>query len=161
MSYNQLRSIDLHVFEGVPNITELQLQNNQIDSLPENMGVLYKLKVLDVSNNNLTDIPATLGYPASLHRLLIDGNSLRSIRRSVTSSSVHVFKRYLRTRGDPPVGWDGAPIDRKYIETEGDEEDNRPFAMKAPDVSQMSSRITVRGGGERLMVYLGWLFSME
>jgi len=104
LGFNQLAEVDGESLLSVSNVLcELHLQNNQIRQLPETIGSLVKLKVLDISNNNLSDLLPALGYLPELHRVVLDGNPLRAVRRALTAGSVHELKKYLRTRGPPPA----------------------------------------------------------
>lgn len=43
------------------------------------------------------------GYLPELNRVLIEGNPLRTLRRTLFSAPISEFKKFLRTRGDPPA----------------------------------------------------------
>lgn len=107
LGYNTLSSIDeASILRVKDSITVLDLRDNKLDALPANLACLYRLKTLDLSNNDLADIPPGLGYLKHLNHIILDGNPLRAIRRSVLSSGCEALKKYLRTRGSPPVGVD-------------------------------------------------------
>ncbi|KAF1329234.1 Leucine-rich repeat-containing protein 40, partial [Globisporangium splendens] len=87
-------------------ITVLDVRENRLQTLPEKIAHLYRLKTLDMTNNDLNELPAGLGYLKDLNHLLVEGNPLRTIRRAVISGGSEVLKKYLRTRGGPPEGVD-------------------------------------------------------
>jgi hypothetical protein len=108
---------------------ELDIQGNRLTGLPEDIGRLLKLKLLNAANNDLADIPYTIGYVAALQRfsyhcfslpdlicsvpyhfpvlrpfrIVLDGNPLRTIRRSLLTQATSDLKTYLRTRGPEPA----------------------------------------------------------
>ncbi|KAJ8015383.1 hypothetical protein DPEC_G00025560 [Dallia pectoralis] len=66
------------VFSCLPNGTvTLDLQNNQISSVPETLLVLGSLLALDLSANRLRDLPVCTGFP-QLKYLLLRENSLNA-----------------------------------------------------------------------------------
>lgn len=64
---NKIRSIADDLFDIAPDsssgseLLELDLEYNQLESLPTSIGNLRRLVVLKVSNNRLTDFPASIG----------------------------------------------------------------------------------------------------
>jgi Leucine-rich repeat (LRR) protein len=103
LSYNQISSWGdpittlEHIKDGV---SEILLSNNNLSSIPPEIEVMGKLKVLDVSNNNLNDLPHTLGYINSLQIIKLEGNCIRSIRQTLLVKPSEEIKKYLRTRGE-------------------------------------------------------------
>lgn len=107
LGYNTLTSIDeASILRVKDSITVLDLRDNKLETLPANLACLYRLKTLDLSNNDLSDVPPGLGYLKHLNHIILDGNPLRAIRRAVLSGGCEALKKYLRTRGSPPVGVD-------------------------------------------------------
>uniref|UniRef100_K3X9W3 Disease resistance R13L4/SHOC-2-like LRR domain-containing protein n=1 Tax=Globisporangium ultimum (strain ATCC 200006 / CBS 805.95 / DAOM BR144) TaxID=431595 RepID=K3X9W3_GLOUD len=107
IGYNVLSSIDeASVLCVKDSITVLDVRDNKLSELPANIACLYRLKTLDLSNNDLSDLPPGLGYLKHLNHIVIDGNPLRAIRRSILSAGCESLKKYLRTRGSPPVDVD-------------------------------------------------------
>ncbi|KAI9921463.1 hypothetical protein PsorP6_000305 [Peronosclerospora sorghi] len=107
LGFNMLREIPEYVILGVmDSLTVLDMRDNKLQCLPNKVPHLYRLKTLDVTNNDLHDLPPGLGYLKYLDHLLVEGNPLRSIRRSAISAGSEQLKKYLRTRGRPPVGVD-------------------------------------------------------
>ncbi|NXF36805.1 TLR1 protein, partial [Nyctibius bracteatus] len=73
LSSNQLTD---SVFECLPvNIKKLDLQNNQISSVPKGMAELKSLKELNLASNRLADLPGCSGF-MSLEFLNIEMNSI-------------------------------------------------------------------------------------
>ncbi|NXA28760.1 TLR1 protein, partial [Ibidorhyncha struthersii] len=73
LSSNQLTD---SVFECLPvNIEKLELQNNQITSVPKGMAELKSLKELNLASNRLADLPGCSGF-TSLEFLNIEMNSI-------------------------------------------------------------------------------------
>ncbi|NXE44769.1 TLR1 protein, partial [Casuarius casuarius] len=73
LSFNQLTE---SVFECLPvNIKILDLQNNQIASVPKGIAELKSLRELNLASNRLTDLPGCSAFPA-LAALNIEANSI-------------------------------------------------------------------------------------
>ena len=48
------------VFEKLPNLTDLDLSDNQLVSLPDSIGTLKKLQRLNLNQNKLSSLPASI-----------------------------------------------------------------------------------------------------
>ncbi|GMF22144.1 unnamed protein product [Phytophthora fragariaefolia] len=119
LGYNTLSAIDeTSILRIKDAVTVLDMRDNKLAKLPANIACLYRLKTLDVANNNLSDLPPGLGYLKHLNHFIVDGNPLRAIRRSVISSGCESLKKYLRTRGPPPVGVDVLEEERDELQLE-------------------------------------------
>jgi len=57
----------------------LHLAENQLTSVPESLGGLTRLEVLDLSDNMLEAVPAELGGLSALHTLHLNANQLTSL----------------------------------------------------------------------------------
>lgn len=62
---------------------ELNLSDQEITSLPENIGDLQNIKYLYLSNNNLENLPDSIGNCDSLIRLSLQNNKLRVLPESI------------------------------------------------------------------------------
>jgi Leucine-rich repeat (LRR) protein len=56
------------------NVTELQMENNNLGMLPLEIATLQCLKVLDISYNKISSLPPTLPRLLSIHRLNMSNN---------------------------------------------------------------------------------------
>ncbi|KAJ2486223.1 hypothetical protein EV174_001243 [Coemansia sp. RSA 2320] len=65
------------------NITSLNLSNNALTSLPDEIGYLGCLQLIDVSYNQLEQLPATLAYCQSLHTIDASHNKLSGLPASL------------------------------------------------------------------------------
>ncbi|KAG7400963.1 hypothetical protein PHYBOEH_003553 [Phytophthora boehmeriae] len=107
LGFNAIQQIPEDVVLSVKeSLTVLDVRDNKLQRLSDRFPQLYRLKTLDFTNNDLHDLPAGLGYLKYLNHLLVEGNPLRSIRSSIISSGTEPLKKYLRTRGGPPIGVD-------------------------------------------------------
>ena len=61
--------------------TELALESSGLTELPDEIGEMSALKVLDVSENPITALPATLSRCAELRRLLVGDTRLAALPR--------------------------------------------------------------------------------
>ncbi|EQC35930.1 hypothetical protein SDRG_06676 [Saprolegnia diclina VS20] len=130
LGFNLLESIDeTSLVRAQHHLTVLDLRDNKLTAVPDGLAQLYRLKTLDLSNNDLSDLPPGLGYLKGLNHILVDGNSMRAIRRSVLSAGCEALKKYLRTRGKPPVGVDA-------MDEETDE-----FTLQAPSASGVDNHV--------------------
>ena len=65
------------------NITELYLDNNNLSSLPKEIGLLTKLETLYLNNNNLSSLPKEIGLLTKLETLYLDNNNLSSLPKEI------------------------------------------------------------------------------
>ena len=64
LSNNNLRSVPPEIGNCV-NLVTLWLNNNELTSVPAELGNLLALEMLDVSENDLTTLPAEIGGPGA------------------------------------------------------------------------------------------------
>ncbi|MFX1535332.1 MAG: leucine-rich repeat domain-containing protein, partial [Promethearchaeota archaeon] len=79
---NQLTSLP-ETIEHLTNLQELYLNNNLLVSLPETIGNLTKLETLQLQENKLTSLPASIGNLKSLQTLNLYNNQLASLPASI------------------------------------------------------------------------------
>lgn len=70
----------------------MSLNNNQLDHITENIINLLYLNILDISNNNINDLPNCLGVMNSLNKLIISGNILRRLKPDIRISDTDKIK---------------------------------------------------------------------
>uniref|UniRef100_H2MGY3 Podocan n=1 Tax=Oryzias latipes TaxID=8090 RepID=H2MGY3_ORYLA len=110
---NKLEKIPAGVFDNMPHLRELYLQNNLLgnDGMDnETFSRLGSLECLDLSNNNLTVVPK--GLPRNLVLLHLDRNSIHSIPGDVLASVRNLeylllHHNKLRSRSIHPVAFQG------------------------------------------------------
>ncbi|XP_032066603.1 extracellular matrix protein 2-like [Thamnophis elegans] len=81
LAENEINNIPSGVFLGLPNLEWLDLSKNKLKSTrlhPEAFKNLTKLKRLNLDGNQLTSIPA---LPSSLHELKLNDNNLAGLQR--------------------------------------------------------------------------------
>ncbi|XP_070597476.1 extracellular matrix protein 2-like [Erythrolamprus reginae] len=81
LAENEINNIPAGVFLGLPNLEWLDLSKNNLKSTglhPEAFKNLTKLKRLNLDGNQLTSIPA---LPSSLHELKLNDNNLAGLQR--------------------------------------------------------------------------------
>eukprot|EP00249_Psilotum_nudum_P018527 c26852_g1_i1 orf=594-1856(-) len=82
---------------GLTALGTLDLHTNQISDFPIEACSL-RLSVLDLSNNNLTSIPPELGTMTTLRKLMLLGNPLKSLRSSLLMGPTPALLKHLRSR---------------------------------------------------------------
>ena len=79
---NQLTSIPKEI-GNLTQLKELNLENNQLTSLPKEIGNLTQLKGLYSCNNQLTSIPEEIGNLTQLKELHLYNNQITSIPKEI------------------------------------------------------------------------------
>jgi len=70
-------------------LSVLDVSYNQLRSLPESIGKLQALSKLHVSHNNLTSLPESIGSFQDLSELLVASNQLNSLPQSIGKLQKH------------------------------------------------------------------------
>ncbi len=78
LSNNQLTSIPPELGQ-LTDLEESDLSNNQLTSIPPELGQLTSLQILNLSNNQLTATPPELGQLTNLLQFYLDNNQLITI----------------------------------------------------------------------------------
>eukprot|EP01064_Diplonema_japonicum_P011528 TRINITY_DN1893_c0_g1_i1.p1 TRINITY_DN1893_c0_g1~~TRINITY_DN1893_c0_g1_i1.p1 ORF type:complete len:628 (+),score=87.40 TRINITY_DN1893_c0_g1_i1:47-1885(+) len=85
-------------------LTTLQLSSNRIATLPAGLpSALPKISTFDLSNNDLTTVPPELGTMTTLRSLSLTGNPLKTIRRTVLEKGTDALLAYLRDKMSAPA----------------------------------------------------------
>ncbi|KAJ1919062.1 hypothetical protein H4219_002216 [Mycoemilia scoparia] len=79
ISKNQLTELEKDLFEHLPNVRRLILNNNHLVSLPTSIHHLKYLEVLRCTNNTLVSLPVELTTLENLIELDLHNNNLRSL----------------------------------------------------------------------------------
>ena len=67
----------------IPGLRELTAINNPVEELPENIGDLTDLTVLQVMNGRLRTLPDSIGNLSNLEDLTLSGNRIRTLPDSI------------------------------------------------------------------------------
>ena len=97
LSNNEIKSIDIiSKYDCFQYIDTLDLGNNKIGVLPENIdNCIPNIKNLNLENNELKSIPTELGF-LRISKLVISGNPLKQIRFNVISGGTNTILDYLK-----------------------------------------------------------------
>lgn len=89
LSYNKMTMVIENLDIVFPSLEYLYLDHNLLYTLPENLGKLQNLKILDVSHNHLSQVPETLsGLPKTV-KINVEGNKIYE------PESVKILSSYL------------------------------------------------------------------
>ncbi|CAM8995310.1 unnamed protein product [Rhodiola kirilowii] len=84
---------------GLRQLRILDLSQNCLQSISEGFKSLSCLNELDLSDNNISSLPAQLGLlEPNLQALRVDGNPLRSIRRAILDRGTKAILNYLKDK---------------------------------------------------------------
>jgi len=84
LSKNALTTFPGEVAAGLENLRELFLANNKITpTLPPEMGVCKRLRILSLSNNKISSLPEEMGSMSELEEVFIVKNVLTSMPESI------------------------------------------------------------------------------
>jgi hypothetical protein len=72
---------------GFPLLSELILSNNLLQTIPNSIGNIISLKILDLHNNKLNSLPESIGNLVNLISLDLDDNSLITLPESLVNLS--------------------------------------------------------------------------
>ncbi|KAM9849382.1 leucine-rich repeat-containing protein 40 [Aulostomus maculatus] len=98
LNYNRLKSFPEVLYQMVSLETVL-LGNNQVGEVdPARLIKLVHLSTLDLSNNDLLSIPPELGLCSSLRCLSLEGNPFRTPRAAIVAKGTDAVLEYLRSR---------------------------------------------------------------
>jgi len=79
----QISEIPEAFFTDLPNIRELNLRRNQIETLPETIGNLGSLRILYLDRNHLTALPEAIGNLRDLQELSLGRNQIETLPETI------------------------------------------------------------------------------
>ncbi|KKK58254.1 hypothetical protein LCGC14_3046300, partial [marine sediment metagenome] len=77
----------------------LNLEENQLTTLPELIGNLKSLRELDLNNNMLITLPRSMWQLKNLENISLDGNNWEGEWKEVAESEIPAIRKYCRKRG--------------------------------------------------------------
>jgi Leucine-rich repeat (LRR) protein len=102
---------------SLPSLEMLDASDNQIQDATFLLELKQSLARLDLQNNNLSTLPAELGLFPRLKNIVLDGNPLRAIRRDVIAKGTVELLAFLRDRLAPGVAGNDAAKASQQIRT--------------------------------------------
>nr|XP_020476503.1 leucine-rich repeat-containing protein 40 isoform X2 [Monopterus albus] len=98
LNYNRFKSVP-EVLYQIVSLETVMLGNNQVGGVdPSHLMKLDHLSTLDLSNNDLLSIPPELGLCTSLRCLSLEGNPFRTPRAAILARGTDAVLEYLRSR---------------------------------------------------------------
>ncbi|CAJ1066940.1 leucine-rich repeat-containing protein 27-like [Xyrichtys novacula] len=94
---NQITSIPESFFISLPNLLWLDLRNNQIETLPAEIGLHRCLKTLLLEGNPISELPEELGNVPTLEGLNLRNCPITYPPQEIINQGVHSILQYLRT----------------------------------------------------------------
>lgn len=98
-SNNQMKSLPREI-GYLKNLSVLNVSDNLIEEIPDTIAFLSKMKALNVSDNNLVQLPSAIGNLPKLVIIIANNNSLKSLPREfknlVNLISLNVSNNPLR-----------------------------------------------------------------
>ncbi|XP_045163899.2 leucine-rich repeat-containing G-protein coupled receptor 4-like [Mercenaria mercenaria] len=97
LQFNKIETVTDNAFRNLSSVSastiNIRLDHNAIFSLSENAfaGIENSIKLLELENNNLTSLPSVIGKLKTLEYLDIRSNPLRSLSYSVMSNIGHTL----------------------------------------------------------------------
>lgn len=83
----QLSRNEIYMFaltgDALPNLVQLELADNALETLPDGLGALRSLRTLIISNNKLRKLPASICTLSALETLDARGNRLTALPASI------------------------------------------------------------------------------
>uniref|UniRef100_A0A5K3FDB3 Leucine-rich repeat-containing protein 40 n=1 Tax=Mesocestoides corti TaxID=53468 RepID=A0A5K3FDB3_MESCO len=131
---NKIDEFSLVNLAGLGELAILDLSRNRIPAIP--LGIpesLPALSRLDLSNNDLKSIPTELGFMESLNVLSLCGNPFRSVPQNVLSSGTQALKALLRDRhqadtAPPPPAFSRSPTGSPDVPATADDPSTLNYA---------------------------------
>ncbi|XP_045926500.1 leucine-rich repeat-containing protein 27-like isoform X1 [Micropterus dolomieu] len=114
---NQLPSIPDSIFLSLPNLLWLDLRNNQIASLPAEIGVHRSLKTLLLEGNPISELPPELGNVITLKGLNLRNCPITFPPQDIVHQGLRSILQYLRSAmAKRPVGMRRTPPELPVVE---------------------------------------------
>lgn len=79
LSGTNISTVSSGFFNGLAELSELYLNNNQINTLPDELEEIANLELLDLSHNQLTSLPTTITLLQGLSSLFLNHNEINNL----------------------------------------------------------------------------------
>jgi len=100
LNNNSIGEVDAEALLALrASLVEFQVAYCGLEVLPEEVGALRRLKLLNAEFNRLKDYPANLGHLPDLQTLNVTGNPIR--RKRSDFNSTQELKEYLKKKDEP------------------------------------------------------------
>ncbi|XP_042358558.1 leucine-rich repeat-containing protein 27-like [Plectropomus leopardus] len=114
---NQISCIPDSVFISLPNLLWLDLRNNQITSLPPEIGLHRSLKTLLLEGNPISELPLELGHVITLKGLNLRNCPITFPPQDIVDQGLQSILQYLRAAmAQRPVSMRKSPTELPAVE---------------------------------------------
>lgn len=95
---NYIEEIPLDFCDNMKHLKILELRDNQIKIIPAEITKLANLIKFDLTNNDIEELPNTIGLMPHLQSFKIDGNRLKLIRPDIIHAGTNRILRHLKEK---------------------------------------------------------------
>jgi Leucine-rich repeat (LRR) protein len=112
LNNNQLNSLPSVFFRSLTNLKHLDLSANLFTHLPEEISNLINLRVLNIQNNLIKELPLSMGKLFRLEKLLLDVSLILQPPQEVVQRGTQAIVSYLREKmpGTCPLFFSSLPF---------------------------------------------------
>ncbi|XP_075986509.1 uncharacterized protein LOC142983483 [Anticarsia gemmatalis] len=95
---NDIKTLPDNIFDYLPNLMYLDIRDNQLTDIPKSIKNHQCLTHLLLQNNKLTSLPNELGTVINLKVLQLGGNPLMYPPRNIISAGIATIKKFLHDK---------------------------------------------------------------
>lgn len=99
LGYNIIQKVPpFKEMAGLANLIELDLSNNRLVEIGEGMRFMSQLQLLNLDNNSLQNLPLELGLLQNAKSLTAGGNPLKTIKQEIVLRGGVAVRDFLRSK---------------------------------------------------------------
>ncbi|KAK2578306.1 hypothetical protein KPH14_002582 [Odynerus spinipes] len=98
ISFNRFTELPEHIYE-ISTLETIEANDNLLTKIDaSSLKKLKRLAVLNLANNNIDSVPAELGNLTNIRTLMLSGNCFKNPRQAILAKSTDEILAYLRNR---------------------------------------------------------------